>query len=316
MTQFTRRDFLKFSAVTAAAGLAVGGSACSGGQGAKPAQRYLAAAPSGSQAYLSVARGDDPAALTRAAIASLGGIERFVKTGHDVIIKPNICVDYHTPEYAATTNPVVVAELVKLCVAAGAKRVRVMDHPLGGTAESAYKISGIGDAVAAAGGVMESMSSIHYQRYTIPDGKAIKAWEVYREAMNADVLINVPIAKDHALARLSLGGKNLLGLVTKANQYHQDLGQRVADLDSLIKPTLTVMDAYRVLMAHGPTGGSLDDVKLAKTVIASHDMVAVDSYSATLFDLTGADIAYVKAASEMGLGTMDLKSIKVEEISA
>ena len=134
--------------------------------------------------------------------------------------------------------------------------------------------------------------------------------------LETNVLINVPIAKHHSLARLSLGCKNLLGVITQPNQMHRNLGQRIADLASLVRPTLTVVDAVRILTTHGPTGGSLNDVQRADTVIASHDMVAADAWAATLFGLTGADIGYVQAAAEMGLGTMDLDSIEVEEVSA
>jgi uncharacterized protein (DUF362 family) len=133
--------------------------------------------------------------------------------------------------------------------------------------------------------------------------------------LETDVLINVPIAKSHSLARLTLGGKNLLGVVSNPNQIHSSLGQRVADLVSLIRPTLTVVDAYRILVDHGPTGGSLNDVKQANTVIASHDIIAADAYGATLFGLTGADIPYVKIGAGMGLGTLDLSSVKVEEVN-
>jgi uncharacterized protein (DUF362 family) len=273
------------------------------------------AAPAADQAYLAVARGADPAANTSAALAALGGIERFVKQGNDVIIKPNICVDYHTPEYAATTNPQVVAALVTLCLGAGARRVRVMDQPFGGTPASAYAISGIEDAVKAAGGEMEIMGPVKYASFDIPEGQDITSWEFYRDILETDVLINVPIAKHHSLSRLTLGGKNLLGTVASPNRLHQNLGQRVADLISLVRPTLTVVDAYRILMNHGPTGGSLDDVKQANTLIASHDIVAADAYGATLFELQGADIPFVKAAADRGLGTLDLGSIKVEELS-
>jgi uncharacterized protein (DUF362 family) len=134
--------------------------------------------------------------------------------------------------------------------------------------------------------------------------------------LEADVFINVPIAKHHELSRLTLSMKNLMGVIMDRSKYHRNLGQRVADLTSLVYPTLTVVDAVRILVDHGPTGGSLDDVKQMDTVIASHDPVAADSYAATLFDLTGADIAYVKAAAEMGLGEMELSSLKIEEIQA
>jgi uncharacterized protein (DUF362 family) len=265
-------------------------------------------------AYLSVARGEDPRAITRAALAAIGGIERFVKPGNDVIIKPNICVDYHTYEYAATTNPVVVAALVELCLAAGARQVWVMDRPFGGSAESAYARSGIGEAVKSAGGTMEVMNSAKYFDVEIPDGRDIRSVKVYREVLTTDVLIDVPVAKHHSLARLTLAGKNLLGVVQRPSGFHADLGQRIADLVSLVRPTLTVVDAVRILRDHGPTGGKLEDVQLTNTVIASHDIVAADAYAATLFGLKGQDVAYVSAAADMGLGTMDLGAMEIQEI--
>ena len=273
-------------------------------------------APSpGDAAYLAVARGNAPKSITQAALAAIGGMERFVKSGDDVIIKPNICVDFRSFEYAATTNPEVVAALVELCLGAGARRVRVMDNPFGGSAESAYANSGIAAAVAAAGGQMEPMNPAKFRETDIPEGRDISSWPVYQEVLRADVLIDVPIAKHHSLARLTLAGKNLLGVIQSRNRMHSKLGQRTADLVSLVRPDLTVVDAVRMLMANGPGGGSLDDVRLSNTVIASHDIVAADAYAATLFDLVGEDIAYVKAAAEMGLGTLDLSAIQIEEIA-
>jgi uncharacterized protein (DUF362 family) len=262
-----------------------------------------------------VAHGQDTEVITQRAVASLGGIERFVKQGDEVILKPNICVDYRSPEYGATTNPDVVGALVALCVGAGARRVRVMDFPFGGAAASAYARSGIADAVTSAGGKMEVMNQAKFRETEIPDGKDITRWPVYQEILLADVVINVPVAKHHSLARLSLGGKNLMGVVLHRNRIHSNLGQRIADLVSLVRPTLTVVDAVRTLVAHGPTGGNLGDVQVRNLVVASHDLVAADAYAATLFDLEGQDISYVRAAADMGLGTLDLAGLKVEEIS-
>jgi uncharacterized protein (DUF362 family) len=312
MTKLTRRQFLLTGAAAAGAGLL--GVGCSG-QAAETTDRRQSLEPKSDQAYLTVARGADPAEITKTAVAALGGIERFVKSGDDVIIKPNICVSYHPPEYAATTNPTVVATLVSLCRGVGAKRVRVMDMPFGGTPEAAYTATGIGEAVQAVGGEMEVMSPVKFTKFAIPEGRDITEWEVYQDIVNADVLINVPIAKHHSLARLTLGGKNLLGVITRPNRIHRNLGQRIADLTSLVRPTLTVIDAVRILTAHGPTGGSLNDVQQLDTIIASHDIVAADAYGATLFGKTGADISYITAGAEMGLGTMDLDSIKIEELS-
>jgi uncharacterized protein (DUF362 family) len=163
---------------------------------------------------------------------------------------------------------------------------------------------------------MEVMNKAKFRKVDIPEGRDLSNWEVYQDILAADVLIDVPVAKHHSLARLSLAGKNLLGVISRPSQIHANLGQRTADLVSLIRPTLTVVDAVRTLMAHGPTGGNLDDVRLTNTVIASHDIVAADAYAATLFDLSGSDISYVRAAADMGLGTLDLERIKIEEIAA
>jgi uncharacterized protein (DUF362 family) len=325
----SRREFIKHMMVlgisTAAAGSLFSWFACSPKKtpvlppAPKPAPTPTPP-PSGTPiatqggTYLAVARGESPTAMVQAALKALGGIERFVKTGDDVIIKPNICVAYHTPEYAATTNPEVVGALVTLCLSAGAKRVRVMDFPFGGTAQEAYSRSGIDEAVRTAGGQMEFMSSIKYREAAITDGVDLKKWLVYGDALDANVIINVPIAKHHSLARLTLGMKNLMGLIQNRGQFHFNLGQRIADLTSLLRPKLTIVDAVRILLNHGPTGGDLGDVKVTNTIIASHDIVAADAYAATLFGLTGSDIPATRAGAQMGLGTMDLESINVEEI--
>lgn len=312
-SRFSRRRLLRWLALSGAgAALAACGQA-----GTETAQQPIAplATLAPGQTYLSVARGEDPAAITERALAALGGMERFVKQGFDVIIKPNICTDNYSFEYGATTNPVVVATLVKLALGAGAKRVRVMDYPFGGTAESAYEKSGIAEAVKAAGGEMETLNPNKFKKTAIPNGKAIQEWPIYQDVLKADLLIDVPIAKHHSLARVTLGGKNLLGVVEDRSSIHQQLGQRVADLVSVIRPGLTVVDAVRTLMRNGPTGGNLNDVKMNNMIIASHDIVAADAYGATLFDLEGKDLAYVKAAAAMGLGTLDLASIKIEEVT-
>jgi uncharacterized protein (DUF362 family) len=273
------------------------------------------AEPAKNFSYLAVARGEDTAEITRRAIAAIGGMERFVKSGANVIIKPNICTDYYTYEYAATTNPIVVATLVSMAFNAGAKRVRVMDNPFGGTAQSAYKKSGIEDAVIAAGGEMEIMNQNKFIKTDIPNGMDIKKWAFYQEILDADLVINAPIAKTHSTTKLTLGCKNMMGTINNRGQIHSNIHQRIADLVSRVKPALTVLDAVRVLVRYGPTGGSLDYVELRNTVIASADIVAVDAYGATLFGRTGDQIGYIQKAAEMGLGTMDLASIKIEEIT-
>jgi uncharacterized protein (DUF362 family) len=326
-TDPSRRLFLRLAAAAGLGTVLAGCGAKPGGPSgvaSAPAGASAAATPdlpretpatTGSYAYLAVARGPDPRAITRAAVAAIGGMERHVKPGYDVIVKPNVCVDYHTFEYAATTNPEVVAALVELCLAAGAKRVRVMDTPFAGSAAVAYDRSGIADAVQAAGGQMEVMNRAKYREAAIPQGRDLARVSVYQDLLTADLVIDVPIAKHHNLARLTLAGKNLLGVIEDPGLMHFGLGQRIADLVSLIRPKLTVVDAVRILMDNGPSGGSLDDVRMTNTVIASHDIVAADAYAATLFGRTGSAIDYVRAAADMGLGTLDLESIQIEEIA-
>ncbi len=274
------------------------------------------APPSVTQPYLAVARGSDPAQITRAAVDALGGMTRFVKQGDDVIIKPNICVAYSAPEYAATTNPFVVGALVEMCMDAGARRVRVMDFPFGGTGKEAYQVSGIQAQVERAGGQVEVMNSIKYVAYKFPaTARDLKKWQVYQDILNANVLINVPIAKDHSMARITLGMKNLMGVIQNRNGIHANLHQRIADLATLIKPTLNVVDGVRVLMENGPTGGSLDYVKQANTVIASHDIVAADAYAArALFGFAPDDIGYIRIGQEMQLGRYDFDNLSVKEV--
>lgn len=265
---------------------------------------------------LVVARGgDDPETLVRRAIAALGGMEQFIFKGAKVVIKPNICTAYHSYEYASTTNPWVVGALVKVCLEAGAGNVTVMDYPFGGSAEQAYVISGIKDQVEAAGGKMAVMSSLKFSDTQIPKGKKIKKWPVYDDVMKADVLINVPIAKDHGLTRLTLGMKNLMGVVQNREGLHSSIGQRLADLTSLVYPTLTVIDSIRILLSGGPTGGDLSAVKKLDTIIAGRDIVAADSYAATLFGIQPDQISYIKAGVDMGLGRSDLQNLQIEEIT-
>jgi uncharacterized protein (DUF362 family) len=264
---------------------------------------------------LAIARGSSPTALVQAAVAALGGIEAFVKPGDDVIIKPNIVAADYSYEYAAYTNPEVVAAVTALCVGAGAGRVRAMDRPSSSTCEQVYARSGIGDAVTAAGGEMEVMSDVKYREVAIPEGRDITSWSVYGDVLDADVFINVPIAKHHRLSKLTLSMKNMMGVIQNRNQFHPNLGQRIADLNSLVRPTLTILDAVNILMANGPRGGNLSDVQQMNTVIASRDFVAAGSYAATFFDQTGADIDALRCAAEMGLGTLDYSSLRVEEIA-
>jgi uncharacterized protein (DUF362 family) len=254
-----------------------------------------------------------PAATTKAAIDALGGIKKFISRGDIVVVKPNIGWD-RTPEYAATTNPEVVSTVVRLCYEAGAKQVKVFDYTVGDP-RRCYKQSGIADAAAAAGGIVSYVDERKFREVKLP-GIALKSWPLYTEAMEADKIINIPIAKNHSLSTLTLGMKNWMGIMGGSRgRIHQKIEGSLADVAMFMKPTLIILDAVRILTDNGPQGGSLSDVKQLNTIVAGKDQVAVDAFGATLFGLKGRNIGSVVAGYKAGLGVMDLSKVRIKRIS-
>jgi uncharacterized protein (DUF362 family) len=327
MHEFTRRDFLRGALVGLGALLAAKFiSACTPQQvapvptqvtppGAPMPVSEQEVIPAAAYPDIAVVKGGEPEILARKTLELLGGMKRFVKKGDDVIIKPNIGPAMRSYEYAATTNPWLVAAVVKLCLEAGAGRVRVMDRPFSGSAESGFANSGIREQVEKVGGVIELMSRLKYVSTDIPQGKDIKKWDIYEDILKADVLINMPIAKQHGSSRLTLGMKNLMGTINSAQTFHINLHQRIADLASRVRPALTIIDAIRILTANGPTGGNLKDVQKLDTVIAGTDIVAVDSYATSLFGLKPEDVPHIIIAAAMGLGSSSLDGLIIKEAS-
>lgn len=297
-----RRDFIK-AALAAGVTLSFPGNT----------DMILSSLEAAEKVDLAVAHGVSPAGITKAAIDSLGGIKRFISRGDVVVVKPNIGWD-RMPEYAATTNPEVVSTVIKLCYEAGAKQVKVFDRTVV-DARRCYKQSGIVDAASAAGGIVSFVDDRKFREVKLP-GIALKSWPLYTEAMEADKVINIPIAKTHGLSTLTLGMKNWMGIMGGSRgRIHQKMDGCLVDVATFIKPSLVVLDAVRILTANGPQGGSLSDVKQLNTVIAGTDQVAVDAYGATLFGLKGADLGYVIAGHKAGLGTMDLAKLKIKRVN-
>lgn len=264
---------------------------------------------------LVVAHNGEPGQLVRQAIMAMGGMQKFIPKGADVILKPNVCVDNRTYEWAATTNPWVVGEVVKMCFEAGASNVRVMDQTWKRGMTEAYLMSGIMEQVEAAGGEMVWMPLEKFIPTELPLGRDLKSLDIYEDILNADVWINMPVAKHHLNAKLTLAMKNLMGVIADRPIIHKNFGQRIADLASAFKPTLNVMDAVRVMMDNGPIGYALSDVKKMDTVIISQDMVAIDAYTTRLFDMKPDDLDYVICAADMGLGRMDVENLRIEEFN-
>lgn len=262
---------------------------------------------------VSHAKGKDYYALVAQVLETLGTISKFVTTGDRVVIKPNMAWD-RNPAQAANTHPQVVKALVELSLDAGAGKVMVFDRTCN-EERRCYVNSGIQDAMAT---VKDSRLKYYHpdSRKFVPvdikRGKAIRRLEIYKDALEADTYINVPIAKHHSLSRLTLGLKNSMGVLGgNRGQMHQNIGQKLADLATVVKPKLTVIDATRVLLRNGPQGGDIDDVKILDTVIASADPVACDAYATTLFDLQPEEISSTVAAYKLGLGEMDLAKMRI-----
>ena|GEM_PF-1269757 len=218
------------------------------------------------------------------------------------------------PEQAATTNPEVVATLVKLCLEAGARKVKVFDRTCNDP-RRCYVQSGIEAAAKAAGAEVSFVDERRFRDVKIPGGVAIQSWPIYIDLLEADKIVSCPIAKHHGLARLTLCHKNWMGVMGEnRGRIHQRLDDTLVDVATVIRPAFTVLDAVRILTAHGPQGGSAADVKRLDTVIAGTDQVAISALGATLFGLTGADIGCVREAARRGLGVMDLGQVAIRRI--
>lgn len=302
----TRRSF-----VTRAAWLA--GAAAAGSVWSGPALAKSAGRPARSARGLhdlAVVRGEDPAANVRKALEAMGGLGRFVKRGATVVVKPNMAWD-RTPEQAGNTNPLVMAEVVRLCLAAGARRVNVFDRPCN-EVRRCYARSGIKAAVEAAGGTVYEVDEWNAVAAAFPFESPMKDWPLFKDALACDALINVPVMKHHDYTGVTLSMKNFMGVcLGDRGKIHDGIGRRLADLAHFLQPDLTIIDAYRVLTAHGPSGGDLADVALRKTVIVGTDPVLADAYGAEFFGLKPRAVPYIAAAIERRYGSADLKAADI-----
>ena len=295
-----RRDFLQ-----AGVAMSIGGLMLSGGAPVEAAARP----------DLAVVHGLSPEKITRAAVEALGGMQSFISKGDVVVVKPNIGWA-RTPEQAATTNPTVVATLVQLALEAGAKKVKVFDRTCDDP-RRCYVQSGIQAAAKAAGAEVTFVDDRKFRDVKIPGGVAIQSWPLYTELLEADKIINVPIAKHHSLSKLTLAHKNWMGMMGgNRGKIHQQVDDCIVDVTLVIKPCLTVLDAVRILTAHGPQGGHPEDVKKLDTVIAGVNQVSVDAYGTTLFGKKPEYLDYLVKASRRGLGVMDLDKLKIRKLEA
>ena len=259
---------------------------------------------------MAIVNGSDRVKTVRKAIELLGGIKRFVNPGDIVAIKPNVAFA-SPPMLGATSNPQLIAEVVRLCYEAAARKVIVTDNPINDPA-SCFTLSRITDAAEAAGAKIILPRDSMFNKTTLDGGKYIKNWPIYYAPFaKADKLIGIAPIKDHARSGASMTIKNWYGLLgANRNIFHQDINTIIVELSMLVKPTLVILDGTEVMMTNGPTGGSLSDLKRADTMIASCDHVAADSFGSTLLGLKPSDLPYLSRANNAGSGTTDYESLK------
>jgi uncharacterized protein (DUF362 family) len=295
----TRRQFLK----TSAAGIALGLVGSSSFSLAK--EEYDLAVISG-----------EPVAATRKALEAIGGISRFVKKGQPVVLKPNMSFA-RTPDFSATTHPLVVATVAQACLEAGAQQVLVLDHTLQ-RAELCLERTGIQDACKNISGVhvLALQERKFFREIKIPQGKVLERVEVMKEIVDGQVLINIPVAKSHSATGVSLGLKGLMGMIWDRESFHSqyNINQAIADLATVIKPQLTILDATRALASGGPGGPG--EVKKPNLIVAGINPVAVDSYGVSIVpwygqNFKGRQVEHLLIAHQRGLGKIDIDQLKI-----
>ena len=311
MGGYSRRDFLVRSAagVSALAGSSRLPAAAFGQE--KPADMTIARW-SGKEGLSAEELQNVAVQLTEKALAGVGGLGRFVGKGDVVWVKPNIGWD-RKPELAANCNPDLVATVVRLCFEAGAKVVKVGDNPCD-KPEKTYVTSGIPEAAKAAGAEILMLDRTRFKETAI-NGERVKSIPIFPGIMECDLVINVPVVKHHVLATGTLCMKNYMGVVEKRSLFHQAMPVCLADITRFMKPRICILDATRVLMAHGPKGGKLEDVQVKGTVAAGVDIVAMDSLGAELLGKTRADVKSISAGEKAGLGKADYRSLALAEIT-
>ena len=277
------------------------------------AARPAAGNASAGKTVLAVVEDVDPFQATVRAVGFLGGMNAFVPVGSRVLVKPNIGWDRRV-EQAADTHPEVVRAVVEMCLESGAGDVVILDRTCN-DARRTYVTSGIRGMVDALASKQVHLEYVRENRFTmvkIPRGVAIKQWPIYSYALEVDVIINVPVAKHHSISGLTLSMKNLMGLMGgNRGTIHSNIGQKLADVSTVIRPALNILDASRILLRNGPSGGRMEDVKVLNRVAACADPVALDAYGATLFGIRADRIPSIVAGYSMGLGEIDLSRVKM-----
>lgn len=307
----TRRESLK-QLVKVSGCLALSGAAALAGDTMRKGQAATATTGFMVEA-IGETEGYDIKQLTHKTFEAAGGIAKFISKGDVVVVKPNISWA-RRPEMAASTNPDVLQAVIELCQEAGAKKVRIADHTIH-DARRCFALTGAGMVARKTG------ADLIYPRSSLMRpmklrGNRLDVWPVFVPVVEADKIINLPVAKHHSLSRLTLGMKNWIGAVGgRRNKLHQDIHMTIVDLAQFFKPTVTVIDGIRIMTRNGPSGGSTRDVVSKNTLILSNDPVAADARAALLFGRRPEQIGFIRLGQKWGLGTYDLDRLPRQKVT-
>ncbi|HEX2954038.1 MAG TPA: DUF362 domain-containing protein [Bacillota bacterium] len=291
-----RREFIKKGTIASVAGL--------GALKALDQTALAAKSPDAKRSEVIVAQAGEPEELLNAALKAFGGLQKLIKKGSNVVIKANFTW-FGPPEQACDNNPLLVKALVKECFKTGAKSVKVVDMTID-PSKLCMDRSGIAKAVHEAGGEIMDL-------HNAPTVDSKSDFRIYKEALKADCLINLPILKDHSVTRMTSALKNYMGLTPDRQLMHaMGVDLSIVNFAKNIHPDLHIIDAYQILKTNGPKGPGR--VEKARQLIVSHDPVAADTYAATLLGI--AQPTYLKIAAKAGLGVSDLSKIKVIKVNA
>jgi len=255
--------------------------------------------------------GNSPYLITKGLIERMGGMKRFISKNDIVMIKPNIAWN-RSVEYAANTNPEVLKAIIEEVFNAGAKKVIVMDNTCH-NAELSYKKSGIQNLAKQMGAEVRFVDDKRLGLYNFK-GEFVKKYPVYRDFLEVDKFINVPILKHHGLSGLTIAMKNLYGVLGgRRGKLHRKIHKSIADISYGFKNDLIIVDAFRILKNHGPVGGNLSDVEMKKTVIGATNIMEADVVAANIFGKEPKTIGFLREGYKRGIGEIDLNKIVVKE---
>jgi uncharacterized protein (DUF362 family) len=258
----------------------------------------------------------EPDVMFDKAIEAFGGMSTFIKKGQTVLVKPNIGWN-RTPEEGANTNPKLLKRIIEHCLNAGAKKVYVFDHTCDSWSQC-YSNSGLEKIAKEAGAtVAPAHTESYYQSVTINGAYKLAKTKVHELYLQSDVIINVPVLKNHSGSTITAAMKNLMGVVWDREEYHsfKGLDNCIADFCLYRKPHLNVLDAYRVMTRHGPRGWSTSDIDIKKSLLVSQDMVAIDTAGAKLMGLEPTSLAFLLRGKIIKIGNMDLDNLNIKRIT-